>query len=224
VNRLGVQVAMGVAAVMAIILHEISHGYAALALGDDTARRAGRLTLNPLRHIDPVGTILVPAILLILRTGFVFGWAKPVPVAAWKFKNPRRGMMLVACAGPAMNFFLAWLSALAIHGLTYLPGSPADRGIVVVLQAFIVFNLILGLFNLIPIPPLDGGRIIVGLLPEPLAMRWARLERLGILLVILLVFVLPRLAGPNPVGDALYTGLDWAYGVVLRLAGLHVVG
>jgi Zn-dependent protease len=216
-------------AVLAITLHEAAHGYAALALGDDTARRAGRLSLNPLRHIDPVGTILVPGLLLIGqlmtigRIGFMFGWAKPVPVAAWKFRDPRRGMMLVAMAGPAMNFFLAWLGALAFHPVRYLPPGAAEF-LGVALFQFIAFNIILGLFNLLPIPPLDGGRIVVGLLPLPLAVRWARLERLGIVIVLLLIFVLPQVlrglgARSDPVNALMNGVMLRGVRLALRLAG-----
>ena len=215
--------------VLAITLHEAAHGYAALALGDDTARRAGRLSLNPLRHIDPVGTILLPGMLLIGqlmtlgRVAFMFGWAKPVPVAAWKFRDPRRGMMLVAAAGPAMNFLLAWFGALALRGL----GFP-DPGSVAVAQALIYFiltNLVLGLFNLLPIPPLDGGRIAVGLLPKALALRWARLERAGILIVLGVVFLLPALLRQfgtefDPVNAALNGVVFRAMRLTLHLAGV----
>lgn len=219
-----------VAAILAITLHEAAHGYAALALGDDTARRMGRLSLNPIRHIDRVGTILLPGFLAIsqlLTVGhiaFMFGWAKPVPVAANRFADPRRGMMLVASAGPLMNFFLAWLGALALHLDPYLPDAAAE-----LLTTFLVFfmttNLVLGLFNLLPIPPLDGGRIVVGLLPLRAAMAWARMERAGIVVVLLLVFLLPamlrELAGIrfDPLGDALGTLLPRALRLVLMLAG-----
>jgi Zn-dependent protease len=211
VSSLVLQVALAVIpAILAITLHEAAHGYAALALGDDTARLAGRLSLNPLRHVDRVGTIILPGFLLIFqlltvgRVLFMFGWAKPVPVSAWKFKDPRRGMAVVAVAGPAMNFFLAWLGALLMPrpdaivggGLDYLDASIAEHPIVgLFLFYFILTNLVLGLFNLLPIPPLDGGRIVVGLLPLEMARAWARLERFGIVLVILVVFLLPRLSG-----------------------------
>ncbi len=214
--------------ILAITLHEAAHGYAALALGDDTARSMGRLSLNPLRHVDRFGTLLLPGFLMLSqlltigRVVFMFGWAKPVPVSAWRFANPRRGMALVAAAGPAANFFLAWLAALLAHGIALLPevaGDVADT----VLQTFILANLVLGLFNLLPIPPLDGGRIMVGLLPERLAYAWARLERAGLVIVLLLVFLLPRLLAEfgirfDPVGNALNTGLPWAFDLVYRLA------
>ena len=240
-----IQLALAVVpAVLAITLHEAAHGYAALALGDDTARRAGRLSLNPLRHVDRVGTILLPGFLLISqlllvgRVMFLFGWAKPVPVAAWKFRNPRRGMALVACAGPLMNFFLAWIGALLmpIPSDTVPPGiDPLDIAIAqhpflaAFLFYFILSNLVLGLFNLLPIPPLDGGRIAVGLLPLGLARVWAQLERAGILIVILLVFLLPRLLREfgiefDPFGDALETVVPWAIRLVFHLAGTDLDG
>ncbi len=213
-------------AILAITLHEAAHGYAALALGDDTARQAGRLSLNPLRHVDRVGTILLPGLLLIFqlltfhRVLFMFGWAKPVPVSAWKFRDPRRGMALVAIAGPAMNFFLAWVGALLLPTSdTTVMGAAAEQ----FLFYFILTNLVLGLFNLLPIPPLDGGRVAVGLLPLELARRWARLERVGILVVIALLLLPHLVPGFDPLGDLLETVVPWAIGVVLRLAG-HDIG
>jgi Zn-dependent protease len=218
-----------VAAILAITLHEAAHGYAAMALGDDTAKVAGRLSLNPLRHIDRVGTILLPGILLIVqlitlhRVAFMFGWAKPVPVSAYRFRYPRQGMALVAAAGPAMNFFLAWVAALAMHFTDGGTGLAAGVGAAFI-EAFILTNLVLGLFNLLPIPPLDGGRIVVGILPEGLALRWAKLERAGILLVLLAVFLLPQGLREfgiafDPVGAALNSVIPQAFDLVLRLAG-----
>jgi Zn-dependent protease len=233
------QVAMAVIpAILAITLHEAAHGYAALALGDDTARLAGRLSLNPLRHIDRVGTILLPGFLLLFqlltihRVVFMFGWAKPVPVSAWKFHDPRRGMAVVAVAGPAMNFFLAWVAALLLPAPTGLADSGLDYLEAVITQHpvvglflfyFMLTNLVLGLFNLLPIPPLDGGRIAVGLLPLELARRWASLERVGIVLVILLLLVPHIIPGFDPWGAALNTVVPWAFDTLLRLAG-HDVG
>ena len=221
-----------VPAILAITLHEAAHGYAALALGDDTAKQQGRLSLNPLRHIDRFGTLLLPGALILGqlltlgRVEFLFGWAKPVPVSAWRFRDPRRGMALVAAAGPAANFLLAWLGALAMHGLDYVPTSTvADFELL--LESFVLANLVLGLFNLLPIPPLDGGRIMVGILPLGLAARWARMERAGIAVVLLLVFLLPRLMAEfgvafDPVGAALHTLLPQAFGLVFRMAGFNV--
>jgi len=222
-------IAAVLAAVLAITLHEAAHGYAALALGDDTARQAGRLSLNPLRHVDPVGTLLVPGILLlgqlltIGRVEGMFGWAKPVPVAVWRLRHPRRGMMLVAAAGPAMNFGLALLAGLLAHPAGLLGGvlSPDSmRWVYRFLLLSIMANLVLGLFNLLPIPPLDGGRIVAGLLPAGLARPYMRLEAYGILIVIGLVFVLPRLApGYDPVGWALSDVVVRGADLVLRLTG-----
>jgi Zn-dependent protease len=221
-----------VAAILAITLHEAAHGYAAWALGDDTARLAGRLSLNPLRHVDRVGTIILPGILLIGqlitigRVEFMFGWAKPVPVAAWRFRDPRRGMMLVAAAGPAMNFFLAWLGALCGWLLPYV--SPSAMGAAAsFIQYFILANVVLGLFNLLPIPPLDGGRIVVGLLPLPLAQRWAQLERGGIAIVMLFIFIVPTAARQfgwqfDPVGTLLNQVVPWTMRLVFNLAGQSV--
>jgi Zn-dependent protease len=217
------------AAVLAITLHEAAHGYAALALGDDTAKQAGRLSLNPLRHVDPVGTLLVPGILLVgqlLTIGRVegmFGWAKPVPVAVWRLRHPRQGMMLVAAAGPAMNAALALTAGFLAHPAGLLDGflSAESMGwLYRFLALSILANLVLGLFNLLPIPPLDGGRIVAGLLPARLAMPYMRLERWGILLVLLVVFLLPRLAeGFDPVGWALETVVTRGFDLVLQATG-----
>lgn len=217
------------AAILAITLHEAAHGYAALAMGDDTAKRLGRLSLNPLAHVDQVGTILLPGLLVISQLitighiSFMFGWAKPVPVAAWRFRDPRRQMAVVAAAGPAMNFLLAWLGGLALH-FDIIAGPVAAPLIQQFVYYFILTNLVLGLFNLLPIPPLDGGRIAVGLLPEALAMAWARLERAGIVIVLLVVFLLPRLLAEfgiawDPVGQGLMRILPWAMDLVLRASG-----
>lgn len=221
-----------VPAVIAITLHEAAHGYAALALGDDTARRMGRLSLNPLRHVDRVGTLLVPGILLlgqlltIGRVLFMFGWAKPVPVSAWRFRHPRQGMALVAAAGPATNFLLAWLTALVLHWTASIPDYPG-QAIDEVLTLFILLNLVLGMFNLLPVPPLDGGRIVVGILPQRLAFAWARLERAGLIIILTVVFLAPRLLAEfgirfDPVGHGLAQVLPWATTIVYRLAGWDV--
>ena len=218
-----------VPSVVAITLHEAAHGYAALALGDDTARRAGRLSLNPAAHFDRVGSFLLPGFLILSqlatigRVAFVFGWAKPVPVAFDRFVHPRQAMMLVAAAGPGMNFLLAWIGAMALRAVPLLPAGGQQLGVLFAFR-FIAANLLLGLFNLLPIPPLDGGRIVVGLLPPALARRWARLERAGILLVLLFVFILPPLLRRqgidfDPFGAGLLRALHWMFDLVMALAG-----
>jgi len=222
-------VAAVLASVLAITLHEAAHGYAALGLGDPTAKLAGRLSLNPLRHVDPVGTVLLPGILLLGqlltlgRVEFMFGWAKPVPVNVWALHNPRQGMMLVAAAGPLMNFSLAILAGLLVHPVVALDGT-APPELLQWLGRFIgnsiLANLVLGLFNLLPIPPLDGGRIMAGLLPRGLAIPYMRLERWGILIVLVGVFLLPRLAeGYDPVGWALRHVIAHAFDFVLTVTG-----
>jgi Zn-dependent protease len=217
------------AAVVAITLHEAAHGYAALAMGDTTARDQGRLSLNPWRHVDDMGTLIVPGLLLIVqvltigRVEFLFGWAKPVPVDALAMRNPRSGMAWVALAGPAMNFALALLAGLSVHLVSALiwPLSP-DSAVVLYrfIWLFILSNLVLGLFNLLPIPPLDGGRVVNALLPARAADMYMRLERWGILLVLLLVFVLPRLThGIDPVGWLLQSVLGAAIRFVIWATG-----
>jgi Zn-dependent protease len=217
------------AAVLAITLHEAAHGYAARALGDDTAERLGRISLNPLRHVDPVGTVAVPllmAVAQLLAAGQVvgvFGWAKPVPVNILALRNPRRDMMLVAAAGPAINAALALGAGLAGHAALLIEGgmSPALAEMVFrFLGMMILVNLVLGLFNLIPIPPLDGGRILVGLLPHRLALAVASLERVGLFLVIGVVFLLPlALPGLDPFGLFLREIVGPALRLVLFLTG-----
>ncbi|MCK5012340.1 MAG: site-2 protease family protein [Candidatus Omnitrophica bacterium] len=169
----------------AIILHEYAHGWSAYQLGDPTAKQAGRLTLNPFKHIDPFGTVLLPAILLTLRflgyNVFVFGWAKPVPVNFARLRNPKRDMIWVGLAGPAMNIGLAVLFSLF---LKMYPGTGHYEAI-----GFAVFiNILLAVFNMIPIPPLDGSRLVMGLLPDRYFLMYSRLERYGILIVILLLY------------------------------------
>ena len=176
---------------LAITLHEAAHGWVALRLGDDTAYRLGRVTFNPLRHIDPFGTVLLPALLLFVSGGrMMFGFAKPVPVNFARLHRPRRDMVLVAAAGPATNLALAVISAALFHGVPYLSGDVA-LWVAENLSNSLWINLLLCVLNLLPIPPLDGGRIAVGLLPPPLAMRLARLERSGIFIILGAVFILP---------------------------------
>lgn len=199
----------------AIILHEVSHGYVAHLFGDDTAKNAGRLTLNPLKHIDPFGTILLPLLLIVVGSPFLFGYAKPVPVNFNGLKNPKRDTGFVAAAGPLTNFSLALLSFIFLkvilanfpimniylaYFISHFKFQTVTGGlffkffiypVTFMLFIGIMINLILGTFNLIPIPPLDGGRIAVSLLPEPFSGYLSRIEPFGIFIILILLFIDP---------------------------------
>jgi len=181
--------------VVAIVLHEISHGWVANAFGDPTARDLGRLSPNPIRHVDPVGTVALPLILAVSGAP-VFGWAKPVPVVARRMRNPRLHMMLVALAGPGMNLLLAMLGriVLALVRPEGPASGPGQLFLLLNLFNFIRINLFLAVFNLLPIPPFDGGHVVEGLLPRRLARHWAKLGRFGFLLLVFLLLILPMLA------------------------------
>lgn len=177
----------------AVTLHEASHGFVAWRLGDDTAKRLGRVTFNPLRHIDPFGTVILPAMLLLATGGrMMFGFAKPVPVDFARLRRPRRDMVLVAAAGPGINLAMAFAAALLVARIPAQPG-PALEWIGYNLFNVVWINVLLAVFNMLPLPPLDGGRVAVGLLPDVLARPLSRLEPYGFFVIIGLLFVLPLL-------------------------------
>jgi Zn-dependent protease len=181
-------------ALIAITLHEAAHGFVAWRLGDDTAKRLGRVTFNPLKHIDPFGTVILPAMLLLASGGrLMFGFAKPVPVNFGRLRKPRRDMVLVAAAGPGINIGLAIAAAAALTLIPALPG-PGLEWVGYNLFNAVWLNVLLAVFNMLPLPPLDGGRVAVGLLPDVLAVPLSRLERYGFLIILGIVFVLPLLA------------------------------
>lgn len=185
--------------ILAITLHEAAHGYAALRLGDDTAARAGRISLNPLRHIDPWGTVALPLLLVVLTGGkFLFGYAKPVPVNFGRLFNPKRDMLWVALAGPLSNLGQAVMWALALKVTWLSPATDYTMALATMSQVGITVNLVLMILNLLPLPPLDGGRILVSLLPEPLAWKVASVERYGFVILLALLFtgILGQILGP----------------------------
>jgi Zn-dependent protease len=209
--------------VFAIVFHEVAHGMMARALGDPTAEEMNRLSLNPLRHVDPIGTVVLPGILALLHAP-IFGWAKPVPVNMWRLRNPRLGMMLVAAAGPATNLVLAGIGAVLLGLLSrslvgvQLPEG-VDKFVAANLINFLQINVFLALFNLLPIPPFDGSHIVEGLLPERLAQSYGKLRRFGFALFFILLFVLPQLIpGFDLVGRVVFPPVEWLTGQYVALA------
>jgi Zn-dependent protease len=180
---------------LAVTLHEAAHGFVAWRLGDDTAYRQGRVSANPFRHIDPFGTIVLPGLLLLSGSSFLFGYAKPVPVQFRNLHQPRRDSILVAAAGPAANLLIALASAIIVNAAFVLPGQLRDWTGHTLVNS-IILNVSLAVFNFLPIPPLDGSRVLLGLLPRPLAQVYGRLFRFGLLLVIGIIMI-PPLIGRN---------------------------
>ena len=207
--------------VIAIVFHEVAHGLVARRLGDNTAEESGRLTLNPIKHVDPFGTVILPLLLAISHAP-VFGWAKPVPVNYRRLRNPRRDMVLVALAGPGMNLLLALIGAIVLAATLSLSSDP--NGLTTTLVAgnalnFILINLFLAVFNLLPVPPFDGGHVVEGLLPRRAAVRFRKIGRYSLLVLVVLLLVLPAL-GINVVGhlvspivDGLARGLLGLFGI-----------
>lgn len=174
--------------IFAITLHEAAHGYAARHFGDTTAWVAGRISLNPLRHIDPFGTVLLPLLLFIVNSPFLFGWAKPVPVNFGRLRNPKRDMLWVAAAGPAVNLLMALGWAVLLKLAIVMPFNAYTRPLAMMSEMGIGINIMLMVLNLLPLPPLDGGRIAVSLMPFSMAVRFSQLERWGIPILLLLSF------------------------------------
>lgn len=189
---------------VSLVLHELAHGWVAARLGDPTARQAGRLTLNPLRHLDLWGTVVLVVTFLGSGGGFLFGWAKPVPVSPWLFRDPQRGMMLVGAAGPASNVLLALLSA-ALVWLTY----GWSLFLAEMLMLSFVLNVVLGALNLLPIPPLDGSRVVGGLLPRGLYERWLGLDRYGSFVFTGLILIL--IAAPGVFHATIGVVVGWSF-------------
>jgi Zn-dependent protease len=209
--------------VIAIVFHEVAHGLVARRLGDPTAEERGRLSFNPIRHIDPFGTVILPLILAVTHAGAIFGWAKPVPVNYARLRNPRRDMVLVALAGPGMNLLLALVGAAILLATMSWWGVQDSTGVFLAANAlnFIFINIFLGVFNLLPVPPFDGGHVVEGLLPPPAAVQFRKIGRFSLLVMVALLLVLPAL-GVNVVGRVVGPIVDGIAKVILGIFGLAV--
>ncbi|MCP4616964.1 MAG: site-2 protease family protein [Bradyrhizobium sp.] len=208
---------------IAITFHEAAHGFVAWRLGDDTAWQLGRVSFNPLKHIDPFGTVILPAVLLMAHSPFLFGYAKPVPVNFRKLNHPRMDMVWVALAGPVTNILLALAAAVCFHALPLVPANSA-KWVADNLKNSLVINAVLAVFNMMPIPPLDGGRVAVGLLPRFLALPLARLEPYGMLILIGALILLPLLGAQlglnlDVISTILRTLTGYVLSAVLILTG-----
>lgn len=213
---------MALPILLAITLHEAAHGYVANYFGDSTAKRLGRLSLNPIKHIDPFGTIILPGVLFFIG-GFIFGYAKPVPVTTQNLRNPKRDMIWVALAGPAANIFLALVGGVLLLLLPIIPGVAHDW-FANNLTFMIFFNFLIALFNLLPLPPLDGGRVVAGLLPGPLAYKFNQIERYGFIILLGLIFLLPMLFSSlgirfNLLQYLIFDPAYWLTDLILNLFG-----
>jgi Zn-dependent protease len=209
--------------VVAIVFHEVAHGLVARRLGDPTAAELGRLSLNPIKHVDPFGTVILPLVLAITHAP-IFGWAKPVPVDYRRLRHPRRDMVVVALAGPGMNLLLAFAGALALAATISLSGGAEDgaaRFIALTALNFVFINIFLGVFNLLPVPPFDGGHVVQGLLPPRLARSFGLIGRYALLVLIVLLLVLPMISPRLNVVGRIVSPIVEAIGVgLLGLVGL----
>ena len=214
--------------IIAIVCHEVAHGWVALALGDTTARDMGRLTLNPIKHVDPVGTLLVPGALALMG-GPIFGWAKPVPVNARRLDNPRYGMMAVAAAGPGTNILLALVGAVVfgvIAGFASNWGVGVPEWLMTAFGAFILINVFLALFNMLPIPPFDGSHIVGGLMPRRWAHHWQKLQAMGMLLLVVLIAATWAFPDARWIENTILPPVEWMTGLFYSVADsiVRVIG
>ena len=211
--------------ILAITLHEAGHAYAAKRLGDPTADKKGRVSLNPIKHIDPVGTLLIPALLFIMKAPFLFGWAKPVPVSYNRLNTLPRDIALVAFAGPLANGILIILSALAFNFVPFVPDA-IQEPFAKMLAISIGINTVLGCFNLLPIPPLDGSKILMVIAPRPVGKLIYELERYGMLIIIAILLLMPfftQLLGVNPLAVFFASAIETVLTIVEPLMKLHCI-
>lgn len=206
--------------IVAIVFHEVAHGWVALMLGDPTAKEQRRLSLNPIRHVDPIGTIIVPGALALFG-GPIFGWAKPVPVNARRLDNPRFGMMAVAAAGPGTNLLLALVAALfigVIGGFALNWGAALPEWVMTAFGAFVLINAFLAFFNLLPIPPFDGSHIVGGLMPRRWANQWQKLQAMGMLVFVVLIAATWAFPDARWIENTILPPVEWISGIFFSVA------